>query len=229
MRSRDIIISVIGHAALAAAALAWPLSAPPAPPVIYEVALADMAPARAGASAPPAPQSAQPAPPKPTPQKMAPPPAERVISAHKAPEAAAPAPVAQDPEPQPSAASSQASGSAQTSSGAGSLGGPQMRSFGGVSAYDINAVDERPSVLRGAVPDYPHQARRMHQEGRVLVRVVVDEQGRPVTALVQETAPAGVFDQAALSAAKRFRFLPGKIAGRRVMTAVLIPFEFRLR
>jgi len=106
---------------------------------------------------------------------------------------------------------------------------PQLCSFGGVQADEANAVDERPSVLRGVVPEYPSQARRMRQEGRVLVRVVVDEQGSPVTTLVQEATPAGVFDQAALGAAKRFRFLPGKIAGRRVMTAVLIPFEFTLR
>jgi len=101
---------------------------------------------------------------------------------------------------------------------------PQLCSFGGMQAYDANAVDERPSVLREVVPEYPSQARRMRQEDRVL-----DEQGSPVTTLVQEATPAGVFDQAALGAAKRFRFLPGKIAGRRVMTAVLIPFEFTLR
>jgi len=58
---------------------------------------------------------------------------------------------------------------------------------------------------------------------------VVDEQGNPVASLIQEATPAGVFDQAALSAARRFRFLPGKIAGRRVVTAVIIPFEFTLR
>ncbi len=227
MRTRDIILSVIGHATLAATVLAWPLSAPPEQPVIYEVALADMAPAPAGASAPPAPQAVQPAPPKPTPQKTVPPPAERVISAHKAPEAAAPAPAPAEQPPAPAATPGPSGPAAQSQGGGRS--GPQMRSFGGVQAFDGDSVDERPSVLRGAVPEYPHQARRMHQEGRVLVRVVVDEQGSPVTVLVQEATPAGVFDQAALGAAKRFRFLPGKIAGRRVMTAVLIPFEFTLR
>jgi protein TonB len=227
MRSRDIFISTLGHAALAVLVLAWPMAEPPAAPRIYEVALADMAPARAGASAPPAPQAAQPAPPKPTPHKTAPPPVERVISAKKAPDANSAS--VEQPAPQPSAAPAQAAGPAQSAAGAGGTGGPQMRSYGGVSAYDANSVDERPSVLRGAMPEYPPKARRMHQEGRVLVRVVVDEQGSPVNVLVQEAAPAGVFDQAALSAAKRFRFLPGKIAGRRVMTAVLIPFEFTLR
>ena len=230
MRLRDISISVLGHAALAATVLAWPLSAPPAPPVIYEVALADMAPASAGASAPPAPQAALPAPPKPTPHKTVPPPAERVISAHKAQDAAAPAPApAPATEQPPASPASSSSGSPAAQGQGGGRSGPQMSNFGGVSAYDANSVDERPSVLRGAMPEYPQQARRMRQEGRVLVRVVVDEQGSPVTALVQEASPSGVFDQAALSAARRFRFLPGKLAGRRVMTAVLIPFEFTLR
>lgn len=226
MRLRDIVISVAAHASLAALVLAWPVSEPPAQPRIYEVALAEAAPAPAGPPAQPAPQTAQPAPPKPTPQKTAPPPAERVISAKKAPEAQAPAPE-EPPAPPAQAASGQTGAPAQGV--AGGRAGPQMRSFGGVSAYDGDAVDERPSVLRGVVPEYPYQARRMRQEGRVLVRVVVDEQGSPVTALVQEAKPAGVFDQAALGAARRFRFLPGKIAGRRVVTAVLIPFEFTLR
>lgn len=227
MLRRDIVLSIFGHAALAATALAWPLAPPPAQPRIYEVALADMAPASSAAMAASAPQTAQPAPPKPTQHKTAPPPAERVISAKKSVEAQAPA-VEQTPAPQPAP-----TGNTSTASGAvpatGGASGPALGNYGGVQAYDANAVDERPSVLRGAMPDYPHQARRLRQEGRVLVRVVVDEQGSPVTALVQESAPAGVFEQAALSAARRFRFLPGKIAGRRVMTAVLIPFEFTLR
>lgn len=227
MLRRDIVLSILGHAALAATALAWPLAPPPAQPRIYEVALADMAPASSAAMAASAPQTAQPAPPKPTQHKTAPPPAERVISAKKSVEAQAPA-VEQTPAPQPAPTgnTSAASGAVHASGGAS---GPALGNYGGVQAYDANAVDERPSVLRGAMPDYPHQARRLRQEGRVLVRVVVDEQGSPVTALVQESAPAGVFEQAALSAARRFRFLPGKIAGRRVMTAVLIPFEFTLR
>lgn len=228
MRLRDIVISVFAHASLVGLVLAWPVSKPPAQPKIYEVALAEAAPAPAGPPAQPAPQAAQPAPPKSTPQKTAPPPAERVISAKKAPDARPPAPEEQPPAPPVAAASGQPGASTQGVSGGGRPGA-QMRSFGGVQAYDGDVVDERPSVLRGVVPEYPFQARRMRQEGRVLVRVVVDEQGSPVTALVQEAKPAGVFDQAALGAAKRFRFLPGKIAGRRVVTAVLIPFEFTLR
>lgn len=247
MRLRDLVLSVFGHLALAALAFAWPVAQPSAPPRIYEVALAEWSPAPAGgaaaavSAAPPAPQPAQPVPPKPAPKKAAmprepapkkaaAPPAERVISARKAQDAQAPAQEEQ-PEAQ-SAPSSHAAGAAQatpSASGAGGPGGPQLRSYGGVQAYDDNAVDERPSVLRGAMPEYPQQARRLRQEGRVLVRVVVDEQGSPVTALVQEAAPSGVFEQSALNAARRFRFLPGKIAGRSVMTAVLIPFEFRLR
>lgn len=259
MRLRDLVISVFGHLALAALAFAWPVAQPSAPPRIYEVALAEWSPAPAGGAAaavsaatpaPPAPQAAQPVPPKPAPKKAAmpkepapkkaaAPPAERVISTRKAQDAQAPAQEEQ-PEAQP-APSAHAAGAAQATpsasgangprgaGGPGGPGGPQLRSYGGVQAYDDNAVDERPSVLRGAMPEYPQQARRLRQEGRVLVRVVVDEQGSPVTALVQEAAPSGVFEQSALNAARRFRFLPGKIAGRSVMTAVLIPFEFRLR
>lgn len=100
---------------------------------------------------------------------------------------------------------------------------------GGMQAYEADAVDERPSVVRGVRPEYPDKARRRNIEGRVLVRVLIDTQGQPRDCAVQSAEPAGMFEDAAVSAACRHRFLPGRIAGRSVMTVVILPFSFVLR
>ncbi|MFZ5813279.1 MAG: energy transducer TonB [Thermodesulfobacteriota bacterium] len=97
-----------------------------------------------------------------------------------------------------------------------------------MAAYGPDAVDERPSVLRRVEPRYPEQARRRREEGKVLVRLVVDAQGRPTDCAVLASEPAGTFDAAALEAVRRFRFRPGKLAGRAVATVVHIPFAFSL-
>ncbi len=240
MRTGDVLFSVLLHAALVAAALAWTGSAEPLPPRIYEVSLAEFAGGpRAEAPAPPqARPEAPPEPPRPEPKPAAPkPPAvkkEKAISARKE-ETAKPAPEEPRPEepaapaPDPSAQEAPPSQSSAPQQAAGGGSGRGPKNVGGFLAYDSDKVDARPSVLRRVVPEYPAQARRLHQEGRVLVRLVVDDQGNPQACSVQESDPPEVFDEAALRAVRRFRFVPGRKDGRFVATLVLIPFVFTLR
>ncbi len=233
MRPGDVLFSVLLHATLATAVLAWPGTSEPLPPKVYEVTLAEFAGGpQAAAPAPPqeTPEPPRPAPPPPKPQPKPQPKKEKAISARK--EATAkPAPQEPQPEePQPQAetpAQEAPPSSAPAQAAGGSGHGP--RNVGGFLAYDSDKVDTRPSVLRRVVPEYPAQARRLHQEGRVLVRLVVDEQGQPQACSVQEAEPPEVFDEASLRAVRRFRFVPGRKDGRFVATLVLIPFVFTLR
>lgn len=234
MRLGDVLFSALLHVALAAAALAWAGASEPVPPKVYEVTLAEFAGGpRAEATAPPqeTPEPPRTAPPPPAPKPQ--PKKEKAISARK--EATA-KPAVEEPrpeEPQPQAetpaqeASPSQSSAPQQAAGGGSGRGP--KNVGGFLAYDSDKVDTRPSVLRRVVPEYPAQARRLHQEGRVLVRLVVDDQGNPQACSVQEVEPPEVFDEAALRAVRRFRFVPGRVDGRFVATLVLIPFVFTLR
>jgi protein TonB len=107
--------------------------------------------------------------------------------------------------------------------------GPRPRQFGGLSAYDQDHVDQRPSISRRVAPEYPSRARRMNIEGTVMVELVVDTAGLPKDCAIRSAEPAGYFEEAALNAAQRMRFLPGKVRGAPVNTLVLLPFTFRLR
>lgn len=77
------------------------------------------------------------------------------------------------PEPQSAALSQSPKGAG----GGTARGGP--RAIGGLSAYAEDAVDQRPSVSRRAIPEYPDRARRMNMQGQVVVQLVVDVSGKP--------------------------------------------------
>ena len=96
-------------------------------------------------------------------------------------------------------------------------------------AYETDDVDQRPSVVKNARVEYPRKARRLGLSGRVVVQLVVDTEGKPQSCKIRSAEPTGHFEEAALSAARGMRFIPGKIQGRSVNTVVLIPFNFSLR
>jgi protein TonB len=72
-------------------------------------------------------------------------------------------------------------------------------------------------------------ARQMAVEGAVVVELVVDAAGLPKACVIHSAGPSGYFEKAALSAAWKTRFIPGKIRGVPVNTLVRLPFVFRMR
>lgn len=99
--------------------------------------------------------------------------------------------------------------------------------LGGVG-FNMDEVDEVPQALRHVPPEYPYTAKRNRIEGEVVVRMLVTSQGLPVNLSIHSSTPAGVFDKAALNAAKRWKFRPGHYHGQAVDTWVLLPFNFEL-
>ncbi len=77
-------------------------------------------------------------------------------------------------------------------------------------------------------PPYPETARRDGKEGRVLLRVLVNEEGRTTSVEVNHSSGAETLDQAAVEAIKRWRFSPARLGDRPVESWVRIPIEFRL-
>lgn len=237
-----VLFSVCLHGAIVGVLLVFSLQAAPIQEVVYHVALADFAPA-AG------PVSSFPEPVQPEPQQKAPAsvpePAKprapepvitekKVISAKKKkePEKAqakpaefAPPQVAEAPSANAAAQPDSAAGPAS----AGGQGGAGMQRVGGLAAYDSDRVDQRPAIARKVTPDYPVKARRMDVQGQVVVRLVVDTSGQPRSCAVHAANPQGYFEDAAIAAAEKTRFVPGKIKGQAVNTVVLLPFAFMLR
>jgi TonB family protein len=78
-------------------------------------------------------------------------------------------------------------------------------------------------------PEYPDRARREGKEGRVLLRVLVDEQGRSKSIEVNNSSGSEALDRAAGEAIKRWRFSPARYGVRPVESWIKIPVDFRLR
>lgn len=77
-------------------------------------------------------------------------------------------------------------------------------------------------------PDYPETARREGREGRVLLRVLVDEEGRSKRVEINISSGSEALDRAAVQAIKSWRFHPARWGDRRIESWIRIPIEFRL-
>jgi protein TonB len=75
---------------------------------------------------------------------------------------------------------------------------------------------------------YPTAARRRGIEGRVLLEVAVDADGRAVAVRVAESSGHRLLDEAALRAVRDWRFTPARQDGRAVAAKVRVPVTFRL-
>jgi len=77
-------------------------------------------------------------------------------------------------------------------------------------------------------PQYPDSARRAGKEGRVLLRVLVDKEGRTKAIEVNTSSGHDLLDRAAAEAIKRWRFVPAHIGTKPIETWVKVPIEFQL-
>lgn len=88
-------------------------------------------------------------------------------------------------------------------------------------------VEQMPVPVEQVQPTYPAVARAAGLEGRVFVKVRVDETGR-VTDVRVARSDNGVFDASAVEAVRQWRFSPGVQAGEPVVVWVTIPVRFRI-
>jgi TonB family protein len=77
-------------------------------------------------------------------------------------------------------------------------------------------------------PHYPESARREGKEGRVLLRVLVDEEGRTKAIEISTSSGYDLLDRAATEAIKKWRFDPARAGGKPIETWVKVPIEFQL-
>ena len=77
-------------------------------------------------------------------------------------------------------------------------------------------------------PEYPATARADGEEGRVLLRVLVDEEGNSKIVEINRSSGSTLLDRAAADAIKRWRFSPARYGNVPTASWVRIPVEFRL-
>jgi protein TonB len=118
-------------------------------------------------------------------------------------------------------------GNGNASSGQSGAGGPNGSRGSGASEIAFGSPDG-PSFLHKVLPAYPALAKRLEKEGTVLLRVTIDEHGRPVEVEVLNKAGFG-FDEEAVKAVKGSTFAPARMAGKPLACRALLPIRFVLR
>ncbi|MBS1785577.1 MAG: energy transducer TonB [Acidobacteria bacterium] len=84
------------------------------------------------------------------------------------------------------------------------------------------------AYLNNPDPAYPVASRRIGEEGRVILRVLVSALGQAEQVEVRTSSGSSRLDQAALSAVKRWRFEPARQGDSAIQAWVLVPISFHL-
>ncbi len=92
-------------------------------------------------------------------------------------------------------------------------------------AISTAALASKLKQTRSASPEYPDDALRRRISGSVLLTYTVDTKGMTRDVHVIEATPPGVFDNAAVSAVRRWRYAPVVVDG----TAVEVPVKTQMR
>jgi periplasmic protein TonB len=82
--------------------------------------------------------------------------------------------------------------------------------------------------LQAPQPDYPPISRRIGEEGKAILRVLVNEKGRPERAEVQKSSGSTRLDEAARQAVLRAIFKPFMEDGKAVVAFAIVPIKFQL-
>ena len=95
-------------------------------------------------------------------------------------------------------------------------------------AYGLSEVDQIPTASVKTRPVYPYRARRLSIEGEVDVKFLVDRNGRVSKISIERASPPHLFEKSVVQALGKWRFIPGKVAGRPVNTWVTTTIVFKM-
>jgi len=106
---------------------------------------------------------------------------------------------------------------------------PQAAAVSAPAANEIMVTTDARFRARPAAPEYPPRARHMGIEGTTVLRALVGETGDTLELIVWQGSGMRLLDEAALAAARQWRFEPAR-RGDRLLTAwVEVPVRFILR
>jgi protein TonB len=83
--------------------------------------------------------------------------------------------------------------------------------------------------LNNPAPQYPSLSRRLGEEGRVMLRVFVDERGLPARVELRSSSGHERLDGVALATVKQWKFVPARRGDQAISAWVLVPISFSLR
>lgn len=104
-----------------------------------------------------------------------------------------------------------------------------------VSAPPAPSVSVKPRTITTGIeyiqapsPDYPSVSKRMGEQGKVILRVLVDEKGRPERIEIQQSSGSVRLDDAARQAVSRALFKPFIDDGNAAPAFAIVPITFQL-
>jgi protein TonB len=84
------------------------------------------------------------------------------------------------------------------------------------------------AYLNNPRPADPAASRRLGEEGKVVLKVCVAADGRPLAVDLEKSSNFERLDEAARQAVARWRFVPARRGDEAVESSVLVPLVFRL-
>lgn len=190
-------------------------------------AAAPAAPARPAVAKPqPARPQAKPAQQPPTAQPLPTP----SVPARSQPPAALPAAVpAQAPSSQaPAGASAPAAPASQANAASASTAAGSAAAASPAPAARIELPSSSADYLNNPRPAYPGLSKRLGEEGKVVLRVLIEADGSASKAEIRSSSGYDRLDQAALQTVLRWRYLPGKRGGVAEAMWFNVPINFVL-
>uniref|UniRef100_UPI001356C965 energy transducer TonB n=1 Tax=Pantoea sp. 18069 TaxID=2681415 RepID=UPI001356C965 len=92
----------------------------------------------------------------------------------------------------------------------------------------IQLPSSNAAYLNNPKPNYPSISRRMGEQGKVVLRVFIDVEGKPQTIEIRQSSGYERLDQQAVESVKRWRFVPGKRNGVPEAMWNIVPINFVL-
>ena len=89
-------------------------------------------------------------------------------------------------------------------------------------------TEPQPIAAQNAPPEYPRDAQRRGQSGRVLLRVEVSADGTATNVDFVQRSGSPELDRAAMNAVRKWRFAPARRDGKPVASSVNVPVDFVL-
>ena len=85
------------------------------------------------------------------------------------------------------------------------------------------------AYLNNPAPAYPALSRKTGEQGRVMLRVCVNPSGQVEAIAIHQSSGFQRLDEAAMSAVRRWRFVPARAGERAIAGIALVPVAFEIR
>lgn len=99
----------------------------------------------------------------------------------------------------------------------------------GIQAAASTDADYKAAYLNNPKPPYPAMAHRMHIEGTVMLKALVQPDGSCGDVLLAKSSGNELLDRSALNTVAQWKFIPAKSQGKDIAQWVSIPISFSIK